>query len=371
MASPEEFQAVGLFDPDVDQGTGRLELLEWLEGQGFTLDEMVDALKTQALGALAGDRQMVRGPRLSNEQVEELVGLDDVRAADLASAFGFNPPDQGDPDELGLNEDEAKALAMFGAVAAMFSADEALGFVRVVGSAMAKVAEAAVSLFLADVEGPFLAAAADELELAKQVLAAVELLDDFIPMLDPVLRRHVLQAVERSRLSIIDERERLRYRYAVGFVDLVGFTPLSRDMSPSELAVFIRDFEARAHDAATAAGARLVKLIGDEVMFVAPDPDSACLVAQALMSDFFTADGDNVVPRGGVAYGPVLVRSGDYYGDVVNMASRLVDDAAPRELLVTTNFAEAASCLTFDPAEARVLKGFTEPIAVSSLFFED
>ena len=67
--------------------------------------------------------------------------------------------------------------------------------------------------------------------------------------------------------------ERLHYRYAVGFIDLVGFTPISQTMSGQQLRLFMRDFEGRAHDSVTAAGARLVKLIGDEVMFVAPDAD--------------------------------------------------------------------------------------------------
>lgn len=370
MASPEDFQAAGLYDPVADAKTGRLDLLRWLDDQGFTIDEMVVGLETGALGALAGDRRLVGGPRLSNADAERLAGLTAGQLAGFAAAFGFSSPDPSSPDELGLNESEALALALFSSVAGMFSEAEALGFVRVVGSSIGRIAEAAVSLFLADVEGPSLAAAGSEVDLAKNVLGAVELLDDFIPMLDPVLRRHVLQAVERSRLAIIDERERLQYRYAVGFVDLVGFTPLSQDMSPSELGVFIREFEARAHDAVSAAGARLVKLIGDEVMFVAPDPDSACAVAEALMSDVVTADGGSVVPRGGVAYGPVLVRGGDYYGSVVNVASRLVDEAKPGELLVTAPFADAVTCLTFESAGERLLKGFVEPVAVASLIFD-
>ena len=84
-------------------------------------------------------------------------------------------------------------------------------------AALLLAAAAAVSLFLTDVEMPHLASRGSELVLAEKVLDAVGLLDDLVPMLDPVLRRHVLHAVERMRLSTIDQLERLQYRYAVGF----------------------------------------------------------------------------------------------------------------------------------------------------------
>jgi len=38
--------------------------------------------------------------------------------------------------------------------------------------------------------------------------------------------------------------------------------------------------------------------------------------------------------RIGLAAGPVLSRDGDYYGPVVNLASRLTEAAAPGEVLV-------------------------------------
>ncbi len=140
-------------------------------------------------------------------------------------------------------------------------------------------------------------------------------------------------------------------------------------MSPRQLTTFVRDFEGRAHDAVTAVGARLVKLIGDEVMFVAPEPDLACQVAQTLMTTFATATGEEIRPRGGLAYGEVLVRGGDYYGGVVNLASRLVNEAVPQEVLVTESFAETSTCLTFEPAGRRMLKGFAEPVPVRSVLF--
>ncbi len=72
-----------------------------------------------------------------------------------------------------------------------------------------------------------------------------------------------------------------------------------------------------------------------------------------------------------MAWGEVLVRGGDYYGSVVNRASRLVDAAVPRELLVTEAFAEVSTCLEFEPAGRRMLKGFAEPVPVRAHLFLD
>ena len=98
----------------------------------------------------------------------------------------------------------------------------------------------------------------------------------------------------------------------------------------------------RTYDIVLRAGARVVKLIGDEVMFVTVDADAACRAALALMDGFVAVDA-RVVPRGGVAFGNVLVRGGDYYGPVVNLASRLVDEAVPEEVLATTEVRRAAT----------------------------
>jgi adenylate cyclase len=136
-------------------------------------------------------------------------------------------------------------------------------------------------------------------------------------------------------------------------------------MDVTTLSAFLRDFEGRAYDVATAAGARVAKLIGDEVMFVAADPAAACVAANGLMSR--VECDDDVVPRGGVAYGDVLVRGGDYYGAVVNLASRLVDEAVPGEVLVTADLVEAAPTCRFEPAGRRMMKGFTDPVQVCSL----
>lgn len=366
QTSIEAFVAAGLYDPETDSDIGRLELLQWLDGKGFTIDEMVEGLATDALGALAGDRRAVPGERLTLADAVAATNIPSESFEDNVTAFGFVPVTGSPEGEVGITADEAATMAQFHLLGSMFTPAEATSFLRVIGASIGRIADAAVSLFLSDVESESIASGESELELAQKVEAAIGLLDGFAASLDPVLRRQVLQAIERSRSALINGTERFQFRYAVGFVDLVGFTAISAEMEPRELAVFLRDFEGRAYDVVTSVGARVVKLIGDEVMFVAGDPANACRAASQLMEGFGT-EHELVVPRGGVAYGDVLVRGGDYYGPVVNLASRLADEAVPQELLVTEELASAATSCAFEPAGRRMVKGFAEPIAVRSL----
>src|SRR5207253_11412855 len=106
----------------------------------------------------------------------------------------------------------------------------------------------------------------------------------------------------------------------IGFVDLVGYSWLSRRMTAPELGAVIDRFEDTAHAVATVRGGRVVKLVGDEVMFVPLTDAAGCAIALALVEQF--ADDPSITPRGGLANGDVLPRGGDYYGATVNLAAR-------------------------------------------------
>ena len=358
--------AAGLYDPGNPAHAGRVELLDWLTGIGLTLDEIDRWVMSGAVSGVAADRRLVPGERHTVAVAAERSGLSPADLATYSSAFGFQPIHGAPDDEVGYTDDEIELLSLVADLGAMFSTSEMLTLIRVIGSSLSRIAEAAVSLFLVDVEARELASGISELELARKVYDAAGLVDGLAARLDPILRRQILQAIERTRRSSIDAVDRLEYRLAIGFVDLVGFTALSGRLHAGELAAFLGRFEAVAHDALHAHGARVVKLIGDEVMFVATDAADACEAALRLMERFTTAL-DGVVPRGGIAYGNVLLRGGDYYGSVVNLASRLVDLAVPMEVLVSEPLAEAAPRCTFEPAGRRVVKGFDDPVVVRSL----
>mgnify|MGYP005813729679 CR=1 FL=1 len=373
MHTPDEFAAAGVYDPSVPNAASRLALLNWLIDEGFTLEQLAAARSGDRLDAISGgDMLLVPGPLRPMIDVVARTGLSAERIDAYTTALGVAPLSFSPPGEIGLSDEEADALTSLNAVGeaeGLFSGDELLSFLRVIGASIGRVADAALSLFLTDVESPHRKSGGDELVLTKKVFEAVSLIDGFMTTLDPLFRRFLVQAIERSRLASISTQERLRYRYAVGFVDLVGFTEISGVMSDAELSGFLRDFEGRAYDVVNTAGGHVVKLIGDEVMFVATNADAACRAAAELVAGF-GADGATVLPRGGIAYGEVLVRGGDYYGSVVNLASRLADQAVPQDILVTDLLAAAATSCAFAPAGRRALKGFAEPVAVLSLVTE-
>ena len=115
---------------------------------------------------------------------------------------------------------------------------------------------------------------------------------------------------------------------AVGFADMVGFTMLSQHLSDRELAAVVSRFEELAHDIVTSMGGRVVKMIGDEAMFVVSSAADAARIGLALAEAY--ADDDLLSDvRVALAIGPVLVQDGDFYGPVVNLASRLVGDRQP------------------------------------------
>ena len=235
---------------------------------------------------------------------------------------------------------------------------EGLEILNVIGSSLETLAEAAVAGHVqgperrlqSELEGVRLNAAVSELGLA---------LADVLPM---VFRHQLLQsALRQRRTQNRDHRELVEL--SVGFVDLVGFTALSQSLSSLDLVDFVRDFERAAHGAARRHDARIAKLIGDEVMFVAESPTAATAFATDLVTTFRT---DDVVPRGGVACGSIITLHGDYFGTIVNLAARLVDHAVPAEVLVTDGVAAELGEQAV-AAGRRMLKGFTDPVSVWSV----
>jgi adenylate cyclase len=184
--------------------------------------------------------------------------------------------------------------------------------------------------------------------------------------LQTLLPAHMETAIRRIR-EARPRRSADTAPMAVGFLDIVGFTTLAHQVSVQQLADVVERFEEAAYDIAAAYDGRVVKLVGDEVMFVTRDPAAACEVALALVERF--AGDPRVTPRGGLAFGELLLRGGDYYGPIVNLAARVAQIAVPNELLVTAEMAALAerSGLRFAPAGRRMLKGFEVPVALSTV----
>ena len=355
-----EFEAAGLYDPQATNAAERLELLQWLASRGATVEQMVYAARETSLVGLAGDLALRPIPTLTLAELAASIGMPVEQVQEIILAAGLQ---SGSPNERVYTDADAELFSAFLAGGALFGMTPTKRFARTVGAALAQIAEAAVSLYLVSAEAPLVAAEASPLALAQQNLRAIETLDAVQVVLRGLFRAHMATAIRRQRLARRDASLDTLH-LTVGFVDLVGFTTLSRRMTSRELAEVIDRFEESAHNIVTARDGRLVKLIGDEVMFVSVDASAACDTALTLLERF--ADDPAVKPRGALASGELLFRGGDYYGPIVNLAARLTDLAVPHELLVTPEVAAqvAGNGLRFEPAGRRMLKGFDDPVVV-------
>jgi class 3 adenylate cyclase len=363
VSDVEQFEAAGLYDREDPNADERLALLRRLVGRGLSLEEMVAAHERGALHAAWTDLHVRPGRIVDAESVAAKVGVpvDLLHRILLAAGVPLRDDD--------FREGDAQTFQLFGDGAALFGEEATLQLTRVMGSAMARVADAALSMFLVNIEAPLRESGAGEDSLAQATEVAVEALAEVPEVLAGLFRLHVQAAITRQRIATRATSGPGLANLAVGFVDLVGFTPFSYDLPADELAEFVVAFEARANDVISARGGRVVKHIGDEVMFVVTDAANACDIALSLVETFGTETGG--APRGGVGFGTVVARGGDYYGSVVNLASRIADTAVPGEVLVDVAARVAAIELTdqleFAGAGRRMLKGFDEPVPLWSV----
>jgi len=331
----------------------------FLRSLGATQEQLATAWTECHVPRLAGDLVFAEGATLTASDVANMIGLPVDEVLSLWRTLGVIVPDT---DTAMFSERDADFTLFLTQVDPVGSFGDEL--LRVLGSALSRVAEAAVSVYVQtrepDLDAPDVDLLVWAQELAAVSAAALRLGDS----MGIIFSHHLRDAIDRQRVAQAGVSERSLHRLAVGFVDLVGFTPLSMHTSPSELLELVSAFEVKAFDVASAHNGRIVKHIGDEVMFIALNAADGCAIAQNITAAF----GAGIEPRGGVCFGDVIARHGDYYGKVVNLASRLADLAIPGEVLVDSETASSASdSFVFQPAGHRLLKGFDDPIEVLSL----
>ena len=256
---------------------------------------------------------------------------------DLASRFwramGFADIGQA----RALTEADVLALRRLAGLveAGLLSESMAIQVARSTGQTTARLADWQTDSFLEGLTEP----PEPGMTRAEVAYPLVELL---LPELEEFLiyvwRRQVAAAT--SRVVQSDDEEAVDRRLAVGFADLVGFTRLTRRLEEEELGELVEAFETTAADQVAAYGGRLIKTLGDEVLFVADDPGTAAEIGMRLIE---TMTGDESMPalRVGMAFGTVTTRMGDVFGTTVNLASRLTSIAPRDAVLVDGDFAEA------------------------------
>jgi class 3 adenylate cyclase len=274
-----------------------------------------------------------------------------------------NPEDQVREDEL--------------AVVPLIEAGLAIGFrpvsiarrLRVLGDSLRRVAETEADAYQSDLAEPMLAAGSSDAEVVAistsgEALRWDRAMDDAVLTIWHAQQQRpwtadMIGLIEKS-LTDAGLLTPLRRPPAICFLDITGYTRLTHERGDAAAADLAEQLGKLVHRAATKRGGRPVKWLGDGVMMYFKDPGSAVLAAIEMVDDLVAA---GLPPAHvGIHAGPVLSQGGDYYGETVNLASRIADYARPGEVLVTQEVVDTshevdAAFSEIGPAELKGVSG--------------
>jgi adenylate cyclase len=360
--SERRYERAGLLEgTEGQERTARIDLLERLEHQGATVEDLKKAVDEDRLVLMPAQMVLAGEARYTFAEVAEQAGIDPELLRSFRGAFGL-------PREVGegpMADDEAletaRTLQRF--LDAGVPPDDLLAASRVLGGAAERSADAILGL----VGGHLLQPGDTERDLGLRYAEAAE---ELLPLAGPLhqfmLRLHLL---ERLRYEALGQAERSSGELpgarptSVAFADLVGFTKLGERLPVDELSRVAGRLEELASGAAESP-VRLVKTLGDGVLLSAREPAPLLGALFQLLEAVEAEDEDFPQLTIGVSHGPVLARAGDLYGGTVNLASRVGEVARPGTILATSEVRDEAGDhgYHFSSIKARRFKGLKDKV---------
>ncbi|MGP3965164.1 adenylate/guanylate cyclase domain-containing protein [Nonomuraea sp. 3N208] len=268
--------------------------------------------------------------RYTSHQVAEMAGVPVYRARRFWRALGFaNVAD----DAVEFTDSDVEALkTLLGMVSSgLYDEEHVLLMARSLGGATARLAESQAELGVEALDQAGVPLADRPRAWRRR---AERVVPDLAKLLVYAWQRQLAAAAGRMA-----DQDMSAVRLAVGFADLVAFTRLSRQITSSELARLIDRFEGGSADVVTSTGGRVIKTLGDSVLFVADKAHVAAEIALRLVETHARVRGLPEL-RVGLASGPVIWRMGDVFGTTVNLASRLTALSLPGSILADPAMAE-------------------------------
>ncbi|MBP1137046.1 adenylate cyclase [Arthrobacter sp. PvP023] len=330
-------------------------------------------LSAERLAAKALEARLLGGERkLRRREVAAGAGLSLLSARKLWRALGF--PNLGDEDVAFTERDQAALSTVVDLVrAGKLTEEAAISVTRAIGQMTDRMVVWQIEALVEDmVHRQGVSDAVARKRLVNQLPSLVDALEEMLVyswrrQLNAGVQRLAvraeagLQASEEGREGDEDDAP-LPLARAVGFADLVSYTSLSRRMNEKTLAQLVQRFENKCAEIISVGGGRLVKTVGDEVLYIAETPAAGAEISLAL-SQAFTED--EILPQARVAmvWGRILSRLGDIYGPTVNLAARLTALADPGTVLVDSMTAAALEQderFVLVPQKAEEVRGFGE-----------
>ncbi|MHB8451733.1 MAG: adenylate/guanylate cyclase domain-containing protein [Mycobacteriales bacterium] len=278
-------------------------------------------------------------PRWTRGEVAERGQVPITLASQLWQALGFPDTTDDDPAFTDRDIDALRAVRALYEAGGLLPA-ESVVLARMMGRALANLAEGQVEAMVASYGLP------DTLTRSPQLLPPLQALVVY------VWQRHLLA----STLRLAATPDPTATPRVVGFVDLVGYTATARELSAEELVALIAAFDETVHTTVVSGHGRVVKTIGDEVMWVQEDPTEAARTALQLVESLTAPP-----VRIGLAYGVTVARGGDHFGPVVNVAARLTELSRPGTVLLDREMAQAlagAEDLYLRPLRPHQVRGY-------------
>ncbi|MBO0844763.1 MAG: adenylate/guanylate cyclase domain-containing protein [Nocardioides sp.] len=297
-------------------------------------------------------------------EVAAETGASIEQAQRLWRALGF--PDRGSERAFTRADVDAVSTMLQLVEQGAIDFDMAVDLTRAVGQTMARLADWEVATLVHRV----LEMEAGDDATGSRTAAALRLLEALKPfdgLLVYVWRRHLAAAVARVEALGADDADLHTTQVTVGFADIVAFTALTNRLDHNRIGDLVEIFESRCADVVAGRHGRVIKSLGDAVLFVNEDPIRAYDTAEGIIA---VVGRDPRMPdvRVGLSTGSVVTRLGDVFGPPVNLAARLTAVARRNRIIVDEG---TADLLPKDQFEARALPprpvrgfGVVEPVAV-------
>jgi adenylate cyclase len=374
----DELARLGLLEPDdgrfVVADVGRISVVEALLEAGVPLNDLVATVEAGVVSLAWFGGVLPPSPERGSQTYRELLEEIELPVTLVSTLFEIWGVTQIPLDDRIREDDERLFRALAPAYTILGRDDQRfLEATRYFGDNARRTAEAQIAFYRRGILEPMLAAGMSLKQIVERINPITN--DVMRPGVGELLlwlnRRHIdalnmqmlVQLVESALLDAGVQIAREERPPAIAFLDLSGFTRLTDEVGDEQAVTLAARLSDVVRSAALQFGGIVVKLLGDGVMFQFPDPGDAVRCALYLVPE---ADRRQLPPaRVGVHAGPVVFRDGDYFGRTVNVASRIMDYARPREVLVSQEVVDAvgeADDLMFVPIGPVQLKGVTDQV---------
>ena len=329
----------------------RAGMAQTLDRTGIPLDGLADALQRDAVSMAFLDNPMFdRMPAYTTESFAEAsarTGIPLALLMVLREAIGLPPPAPDDP----LRSDELEVIPYLQLqVDAGFRPASIERLLRGLGDSFRRISEVEANWYVTEVMNPQIATGLGIQGLGTDELSTQLAREGERTML-AILHAHQGHTWTGNILSGFEQllaqaglRRATERDPAMCFLDITGYTRLTQERGDAAAAELAETLSRLVTRESVQHGGKPVKWLGDGVMFHFRDPGPGVVAALAMVSGIV---GAGLPPAHvGLHAGPVIFQEGDYFGQTVNMASRIADYARPGEVLVTRAVVEA----TADPA---------------------